>query len=131
MRGDAAYLLDILDAAARIDSNVSGQSLESFLSDPMRQDAVLYRLAVIGEAAGRLSKSLRDTQPSIPWRKIIAMRNILVHDYFGTDVEIAWRTATTHVPALATVVREMQRSIPPEGSSEDPNSAPNTPSGTP
>jgi uncharacterized protein with HEPN domain len=111
MRREADYLHDILDAAQRIASYLTGQTAESFATDVMCQDAVLYRLAVIGEAAGRVSKASRDAQPAIPWMKVIGMRNILVHDYFGVDVDITWRTATTHVPELAEVV---QRMLPPE-----------------
>ena len=111
MRDDATYLGDILEACARIATYVAGQSLEAFLSDPLRQDALLYRLAVIGEAAGRLTKDLRATQPSIPWRKIVAMRNILVHDYAGADPRIAWKTATVYVPELVPVVEQMRTSL--------------------
>ena len=111
MRGDTDYLHDILDAADRVRAYLSSQSRESFRADLMRQDAVLYRLAVIGEAAGRLSKSARDARPDVPWRRIVAMRNILVHDYGGVDIDIAWDTATAHVPVLVTVVRQM---LPPD-----------------
>jgi uncharacterized protein with HEPN domain len=111
MRGDPDYLHDILEAADSIASYIAGQSETSFSADLMRRDAVLYRLAVVGEAAGRLSKAARDARPDIPWKRIVAMRNILVHDYRGVDIVIAWDTATIHVPALVTVVRQM---LPPD-----------------
>jgi uncharacterized protein with HEPN domain len=111
MRGDADYLHDIIEAADRVASYIVGQSEASFSEDLMRRDAVLYRLAVVGEAAGRLSKAARDARPDVPWNRIVAMRNILVHDYGGVDIVIAWDTATVHVPALVTVVRQM---LPPD-----------------
>lgn len=111
MRDDDTYLSDILEASERIEAYLAGQPLEAFLQDRMRQDAVLYRLAVIGEAAARLSKALRDTQSSVPWRKLVAMRNILVHDYAGADPRIAWRTGTVHVPELVPVVRAMRQAL--------------------
>src|SRR5688572_25332896 len=111
MRGDPEYLHDILDVADRVASYIAGQSEASFNAALMRQDAGLYRLAVVGAAAGRLSKGARAARPDVPWKRIVAMRNILVHDYKGLDIVIAWDTATVHVPALVTVVRGM---LPPD-----------------
>jgi uncharacterized protein with HEPN domain len=81
-----------------------------FLADRTRQAAVLHELTVIGEAASRLSAEFRNAHETVPWSKIIAFRNVVVHEYFALSWEIIWNTATELVPALrrqvATIARE-------------------------
>lgn len=76
----------------------------------MRDDR--ERLLDIGEAARNLSDALRDRHPDVPWSQIIAMRNTLVHDYFGVDVEEIWSTVEKDLPALKrqveTILEELQ-----------------------
>ncbi|HFE52539.1 MAG TPA: DUF86 domain-containing protein, partial [Bacteroidetes bacterium] len=66
----------------------------------MVQDAVVRQLEIIGEATRHLSKEFRSAHPAIPWSEIAGMRDKLVHDYFGVDLEIVWETAFRDVPAL-------------------------------
>lgn len=119
MRGDVEYLKEILDAAARVAAYIEGETVESFLGNLMLQDAVTYRLAVVGEASGRSTKPLRETRPDVPWRRVVAMRNILVHDYGGVDMNLTWITATVHAPALVEVVRQMLQGLEGGGGGGD------------
>jgi uncharacterized protein with HEPN domain len=66
----------------------------------MLRSAVVQKLAVIGEAAARVSEDLRGRHPEVPWPQIVAFRNILVHAYFGIDWDIVWRAATNRCPVL-------------------------------
>ena len=75
-------LLDILELVERIERQIGGLTREEFLEASDVQDATAYRLLAIGEAAKDLSDDLRSRHPRIPWRQIIAMRNILAHEYF-------------------------------------------------
>jgi uncharacterized protein with HEPN domain len=100
MRPDRLYLLDIIEAADRVDVHLAERDRDSFLADVTRQAAVLHELTVIGEAAGRLSETLRQAHPATPWAKIIAFRNVVVHEYFALNREIVWNTATELVPEL-------------------------------
>ena len=100
MRPDRLYLLDIIEAADRVDIHLAERDRGRFLADVTRQAAVLYELTVIGEAAGRLSEPLRQAYPGTPWAKIVSFRNVVVHEYFGLDWEIVWDTATELVPEL-------------------------------
>jgi len=100
MRPDRLYLLDIIEAADRVDVHLTEQNHDSFLANVTRQAAVLHELTVIGEAASRLSETLRQAHPATPWAKIIAFRNVVVHEYFGLSWEIVWNTATDLVPEL-------------------------------
>jgi len=66
------------------------KSWEDFDSDPLLQDAVVRRLEVIGEALNQLPSHLHESNPQIPWREIIGMRNALIHEYFGVNLEWIW-----------------------------------------
>jgi len=99
MKDDAVYLRHILDAVAKIEHyTVGGRG--TFFADPMTQDAVLRNLEIIGEAVRNLSADLRRRHPEVPWRSITALRNVLIHEYFGVDLEIVWRLVTRRLPTL-------------------------------
>lgn len=100
MRTEALYLDDILDAAGAIARFLRNLEKETFLIDELYQSAVLQKLAVIGEAAARLSEEFRNLHADIKWRGIISLRNIAVHEYFGVNWEDVWDTATQDVPVL-------------------------------
>jgi len=66
----------------------------------MLRAAIERHIEIIGEAAGRVSPSFRDAHPEIPWRRIIAPRNVLAHEYGEVKHELMWRVATVHVQEL-------------------------------
>ena len=68
---------------------------------------MVHQIQVIGEAARGLSEDLRAAHPEIPWSDVIAMRNILVHEYFGIDLREVWDTATNDIPLLRTQIRRI------------------------
>ena len=78
----------------------------------MVQDAFIRELEVLGEAAGRLSSAFTAEHPEIPWREITGMRHKLIHDYFGVDLGVAWRTATVNVAEIAPAVRKAVSRLP-------------------
>lgn len=73
----------------------------------MVQDAVIRNLEVIGEAVKNLSSDLRRRHPAIPWRGITALRNVLIHEYFGVDLEIVWRVVSRRLPTLKRSVLKL------------------------
>ena len=73
----------------------------TFEADRVAQQAVAYNLAVLGEAAKALSPQVRDRYPEIPWRDVIAQRNVVVHEYHSLDVGSLWTTAREDIPRLA------------------------------
>ena len=99
MRDDRERLLDILEAAARIE-RYTESGRDRFDSDELVQNWVVHHLEVIGEACARISEELRDKHPDIPWRGYVGMRNILVHQYFGIDLEPVWVAATRELAGL-------------------------------
>ncbi|HEX2866049.1 MAG TPA: DUF86 domain-containing protein [Ignavibacteriales bacterium] len=99
MRNDTEWLKDILDEIALIEKySVKGEL--AFQKDELIQTWMIHHLQTIGEAAGKLSENLKQKYPSIPWRDIISMRNFIVHQYFGVDLEEIWNTVTHDIPVL-------------------------------
>ena len=89
MRNDRERLLDIAEAIDRI-SKYAIRGREAFEKDELIQNWIVYHLQIIGEAAARVSDDFRSSCPDIPWSKIIGMRSILVHHYFGIDCDVVW-----------------------------------------
>lgn len=106
MRDDKEWLLDILEAIENIDSEAA-KGKEAFQQDKMIQVWILHHIQIIGEAANRLSEPLRSVNPDIPWADVVAMRNVLVHHYFGIDLDEIWDTVQGDLPFLKTRVLRM------------------------
>ena len=104
MRPDRLFLLDIVDGAEKIVVHIGGRGEEELVADHTARAAVLHELAVIGEAASRISPELKDRHPDIPWSEIVAFRNVVIHEYFGLSWPIIWVTATEDVPDLRAKV---------------------------
>ncbi len=105
MRDEYLYLGDIVDSAEAIQRYLSNIDEEKFLADEILQGAIMNKLTIIGEAASKISRPLRNKHPEINWKGIIALRNILVHAYFGLDMEIVWETSIKRVPILGEQVK--------------------------
>jgi uncharacterized protein with HEPN domain len=86
---------------------MQGVDEESFMSSSMLQDAIIRQISIIGEAGTHISDKTRVEHPDIPWRKIIGMRNMLMHQYFGTDLAFVFTTATERIPELAERVEQI------------------------
>lgn len=100
MRRDELYLNDIVEATDHIAAFLGEHDLEQFRESELIRSAVVQKLAIIGEAAGRISDDLRNRYPQIPWPQIVAFRNILVHAYFGIDWSEVWKAAKVDCPLL-------------------------------
>lgn len=91
---------------------MSNVDYETFFLDEEKQDAVIRKIEIIGEAAKRLSQSLCNDHSYIPWRAITGMRDKLIHDYFDLDIEMIWVTATIDIPELIpsiiNIIKELE-----------------------
>jgi uncharacterized protein with HEPN domain len=87
-------LRDILDSALLIRSYLAGTPEAAFMTNPEKQDAVLRRFEIIGEAANRLAPETQALFPSLPFRQMRGMRNIIAHDYGDVDLDQVWQTAS-------------------------------------
>ena len=104
MRRDAAPLADMANSASRIMGICRGLDLAALSGDETRQAAVLHHIAVIGEAASRISPELRVRHTAIPRADIVSQRNRVVHAYFGLDWSLLWKTISVGVPVLLAQV---------------------------
>ncbi len=103
-KGDRVYLEHILGAVRRVEEyTASGR--EAFFQSPMVQDAVLRNLEIIGEAVKQLSPGLRARSPEVPWSRIAGMRDVLIHQYFGVDLDTVWNTVERRIPELASAAK--------------------------
>lgn len=99
MRDDRERLLDIIEAIERIEK-YSALGCAAFMRDELIQNWMVHHLQIIGEAVRSLPDSFREKYPDIPWSKIIGMRNILTHQYFGIDVDVVWAVIENDLPDL-------------------------------
>jgi uncharacterized protein with HEPN domain len=99
MRDVAERLLDMMEAIERIEK-YSAEGKQNFEQNELIQTWIVHHLGIIGEAASKLGRPFQETHPSIPWAQIIAMRNILVHEYFGMDLEAVWQVVKRDLPEL-------------------------------
>jgi len=100
------YLQDILDSINDTDVFVKGISFEDFLKDKKSVNAVIRSIEVIGEAAKKIPHSMRKDFPDIPWKKMAGMRDKLIHEYFGVDLEIIWEVIKKDLPSIEPLLRE-------------------------
>ncbi len=110
MSRDASYLRHILDAIDRINSYTSDGE-QAFHTSTMAQDAVVRNFEIIGEAVKNLSQDLKDAHADVPWRNIAAMRDKLIHHYFGVNLDVVWDTVVSVLPEfrarIAHIVSEV------------------------
>jgi len=105
------YLNDILESITDIREFTAGMTKENFYADRKTIKAVVRSLEVIGEAAGKIPQDVRNKYPEIPWEEIVGMRNRLIHEYFGVDLDIVWQTIEEDLESLDKTVKRIVSEI--------------------
>lgn len=105
-------LQHIIEAIDRILKFTDGMTVEQFNDNEMAQFAVIKNFEIIGEASYRLSRELRDEHEAVEWKKIMAFRHILVHDYYKIDLEVVWRAIQNKITGLKVQIEHIIESIP-------------------
>jgi uncharacterized protein with HEPN domain len=100
-------LEDILEAILNTQAYVRGMTFPDFAADLKTIRAAAYEIGIIGEAAGRIPPEVRTRHPEVPWDKMQAVRNVIVHEYFRLDVAILWQTVTQNLPPLIPLLKEL------------------------
>ena len=105
--GNKARLLHILDSIQEIEKYTKNISLDDFLKNDMMQNACIRLLEVIGEASRSISEDLKLQFPEIEWREIVDLRNLLLHEYFGVDLNIVWSIIQFDLPPLKSKIQNI------------------------
>ncbi|TAN62411.1 DUF86 domain-containing protein [bacterium] len=103
------YVRDIIDSLNDIEAFVDNASYSDFLKDKKTINAVVRSIEIMGEAVKKLPLALKNKYHSIPWKKIAGMRDKLIHEYFGVDLEILWTAAKRDVPLLREKMLELSK----------------------
>src|SRR3989338_10683417 len=103
------YLVDILDSGSAVLAFVKDLSFEEFCNDRKTYSAVIREFEIIGEAVGKLPDELKQKRPDVEWQDINDFRNLLIHEYFGVDMEIVWKVIQEDLPVLLDAIKEIQK----------------------
>jgi uncharacterized protein with HEPN domain len=106
-RSLSEFLQDILESIADIESFTAGVDFESFRRNREKVLAVVKSIEILGEAVKKVPNDIRSQYPQIPWRAIAGMRDVLVHEYWGIDVNVVWATVQEGLPSLKAVIVEI------------------------
>ena len=101
------YLQDVLEAVQKVRQFTAGFTLHTFSQDAKTLDAVVRNLEIIGEAVKHLPEDIRSGYPGLDWKKIAGLRDILIHEYFGVNVEVIWDVVQHKLPELEKAVRAL------------------------
>jgi uncharacterized protein with HEPN domain len=107
IKSDLAYVDHILDCIRKINDFSKDLSLRDFRKSELVQDAIIRNIEIIGEASKKISKDTKQTYYKIPWKEIAGMRDKLIHDYIGVDVDVVWKTIKEDIPILEAMISEI------------------------
>ena len=110
-RGVSLYLEDIVSAINKIGKYTKRLSFNRLKKDGKTIDAVIRNLEIIGEASKHLPREIKEKYSNIPWKEIVGMRNKVIHEYFGVDVDILWDTINEDIPALKRKIRVLKSAL--------------------
>ena len=106
-KGEIFFLKDILNSLNKIFKYTENMTYEDFIKDDKTKDAVERNFEIIGEAVKHLSEDFRNQYSHIPFRQVAGMRDKLIHDYFGVDYEIVWKTIITKLPQFKSDILDI------------------------
>ena len=106
MKRDHLYLKHILHAVEKINEYVK-VGYNEFMSQSSWQDAVIRQLEIVGEATKHISKEFRELHDGVPWRRIAGLRDVLIHDYMGVDIDAVWQITQKEIPKLESYIKDI------------------------
>jgi uncharacterized protein with HEPN domain len=109
IKSDLAYIDHILDCIRKINKFSKGLTVNEFRYNELVQDAVIRNIEIIGEASKKITSETKKNYPDIPWKEISGMRDKLIHDYLGVDVDVVWETIKKDIPALRKQILSIKK----------------------
>jgi uncharacterized protein with HEPN domain len=109
MKDDYAYIEHILLCIKKIQEYTKDLKQPDFEKNELVQDAVIRNIEIIGEASKKISKNLKSSYIEIPWREISGMRDKLIHDYMGVDVDVVWNTVKEDIPLIKALLQKIEK----------------------
>lgn len=106
-RDELIFLEDISDCIGKIEQYVTGLTEREFEESTEKQDAVIRRIEIIGEAVKNISDETKNKYPNIEWRDIAGMRDVVIHQYFGVTIGMVWKVATSDILKLRKKIQEV------------------------
>ena len=110
-RGGKLYLKDILDSIQRIETYTKGLTFSKFSHNKITIDAVIRNLEIIGEASKNLPANLKSLRKEVPWKEMAGMRDKIIHEYFGVDLDIVWKTIKASLPSLKKPLKDILKNL--------------------
>jgi uncharacterized protein with HEPN domain len=101
------YIADILNAIQEVEEFTRGMNFNTFLKDKKTINAVIRSLEVMGEAAKRIPEDVKEQYSDIPWKRMAGMRDKLIHEYSGVDLEIVWLVIKEEVPPIKPLIEKL------------------------
>jgi len=109
IKQDLPYLQHILNAISRIHEYTEKKEYQYFIENHLVQDGVIRQIEIIGEATKRLSDEIKKKYPDIPWKDMAGMRDKLIHNYLGVDIDAVWDTVENDIPTLEKQLRNLMK----------------------
>lgn len=109
MKDDLAFIEHILLCIDKIQQYTKNINSQDFIKNELIQDAVIRNIEIIGEATKKISKDLKSQYHEIPWKEMSGMRDKLIHDYFGVDVDVVWQTVKEDIPYLKSLIESINK----------------------
>ncbi len=108
------FIKDIIDSIDDIERFIGNMSFDEFLQDRKTINAVIRSLEIIGEASKKIPPEIRDKNTSVPWKRMTGMRDKLIHEYFGVDMEIVWMVIKEELPPLKSMIMNILKDLEKE-----------------
>ena len=103
-KDNVVYLRHILDAINAVEDYTKGITVDDFIRNSMVHDAVIRQIDIIGEAARNISEEFQEQHPSLPWSRMIGIRNKIIHEYFNINMGVVWDTVKEDLPLLKVAI---------------------------